>query len=61
MCGLVSNQRAGTLLSLIERVDAMLDGETFMLSAAAKTRIDVVYSWQFIADEYGSLFHRNYQ
>lgn len=39
----------------------MLDGETFMLSAAAKTRIDVVYSWQFIADEYGSLFHRNYQ
>ena len=51
----------GDLAALIERADAMGDGELSALGAAAKARVAEAYSWRFIAGEYRSLFCRNHK
>lgn len=51
----------GDLAALIERADAMGDGEISALGAAAKARVAEAYSWRFIAGEYRSLFCRNHK
>ena len=46
----------GSLAALIERADAMSEEEISALGVVAKARVAEAYSWQFISDEYRSLF-----
>lgn len=49
-------KESGDLASLIERADAMSDGEISALGTAAKARVAEAYSWRLIVGEYRELF-----
>ncbi len=50
------SKESGDLAGLIEQADALSTAEIAALGEKAKKRIADAYSWQFIADEYETLF-----
>jgi len=51
-CVLYWNKSLGCLMKIIDEVDEMSDAERAAYGAAAKERIKIAYSWNFIGDEY---------
>ena len=49
----------GSLAQLIGKADTLPAEEIAVLGQKAKARIATAYSWQFIADEYERLFHKD--
>ena len=50
------NKESGDLAGLIDRVDRMDEEERTRFGVAAKERIEKAYSWEFIGDEYMSIW-----
>jgi rhamnosyltransferase len=50
------NKEPGCLAALIQRVDALPEGEATRLDAASTRRIETAYSWRHITDLYETLF-----